>query len=139
MAETKSESKKKEMPLGVGNILFLFFDKLNNNDYFKEKFKDTEVKILINTTDGKYAALVIINKGTISIESFPNANRNDLKKSVLGWDGKLEATTQFLRGLFTKNPPPVAMIKKMFTGKLRGPRKVMIIGKLFEILASEEK
>ena len=139
MSETKSESKKREMPLGVGNILFLFFDKLNNNENFKEQFKDTEAKLLINTIDGNYAALVIINKVTISIESFPNANRKDLKKSVLGWDGKLEAKTQFLMGLATKAPPPVAMIKKMFTGKLRGPRKVMIIGKLFEILASETK
>ncbi len=50
-------NEKKERLHGFAGIVSKQVEPLNGNEKFKEKFKDTKVKVLLNATDGKYAAL----------------------------------------------------------------------------------
>jgi len=59
-----SDEKKKRIR-GLAGIVSKLVEPLNENEKFKEKFKDTEKKVLLNAKDGKYAALLVIDKGTI--------------------------------------------------------------------------
>jgi len=134
-------SSRKERPRklrGFAGVLYKQLDPLNQIDYFKEKHKDTNVKLLLNTIDGKHAALITIDKGTISVDSFPNKNKKDLKKKVLGWKGKLEADTKTFLDIAMGKLPIGTLAKKLFTGKLRGPRKLLIMASLFNILEKEK-
>jgi hypothetical protein len=136
MAEPKPKKKRLR---GIASILWKFFENLNNNDYFKEKYKDTEVKLLINATDGRFAGIIIIDKGEISVESIPNKDKKELKKKKIGWNGKIEAETKMFLDIAMGKIPWGALIKKLLTGKIRGARKLLILIKLFNIIAYAEK
>ena len=113
------------------------FKNLNDNDYFKKTFEDTNVKLLLNATDGRDAALIIIDKGTIDIESIPNKDKNELKKKKLGWNGKLETTTALFMDIAMEKLSLGGIVKKIITRKvkIRGTRKLLILLKIFNILS----
>ena len=73
-----SEEKKKRLR-GFARIVSKQVEPLKENAKFKERFKDTEVKILLNAKDGKYAALLVIDKGTIHVEGFKNNPKKNLR------------------------------------------------------------
>ncbi|KKM90263.1 hypothetical protein LCGC14_1240460, partial [marine sediment metagenome] len=75
-----NEIKKKLR--GLAGILSKLVEPLNENQKFKEKFSDIELKVLLNATDGKYAALLVIDKGTIHVEGYKNNPKKNLKKKV---------------------------------------------------------
>ncbi|KKM85319.1 hypothetical protein LCGC14_1290290 [marine sediment metagenome] len=81
-----SEEKKKKRLRGFANIVSKQFEHLNENEKFKEKYRDTELKLLLNAKNGKYAALLVIDKGTIQVEGIKNQPKENLKKKGgLGW------------------------------------------------------
>ena len=81
-----SDEKKKKLR-GFAGIVSKQVEPLKDNEKFKERFKDTEVKVLLNAKDGKYAALLVIDKGTIYVEGMKNKPKKNLKKENrwLGW------------------------------------------------------
>ena len=83
-----TEEKKKRLR-GFAGIVSKQIEPLNDNEKFKEKYKDMQLKVLLNAKDGKYAALLVIDKGTIHVEDFKNNPKENLKKKVLGWNGLL--------------------------------------------------
>ena len=137
---SESTPKKKRLR-GFASILAKQLGPLNEIDYFKEKFKDTNVKLLLNATDGKIAALIIIDKGTLSIESIPNTPKKSLKKKVLGWNGKLETKTLFFLDIAVGKLGIGGIVKKVLSRKIkiRGIRKLLILLKMFNILEYEAK
>jgi hypothetical protein len=109
---------------------------LNDNEKFKERFKDTEVKVLLNAKDGKWAALLVIDKGKIYVEAIKNNPKTNIKKKNAGWDGLLQTTTpMFLELLGSENLSMGKVIRKILTGKIkiRGIKQVLILLKLFEL------
>lgn len=130
-----SEEKKKKLR-GLAGIVSKQVEPLNENLKFKEKFKDTEVKVLINAKDGKYAALLVIDKGTIHVEGFKNNPKKNLKKKVIGWDGFLQADTNtFLSLLGSEDISLGKVIGKILTGrlKIRGIKHVLVLLQLFSL------
>ena len=117
---------KKKRLRGIAGILWNFFKNLNDNDYFKKTFEDTNVKLLLNATDGRDAALIIIDKG-----------KNELKKKKLGWNGKLETTTALFMDIAMEKLSLGGIVKKIITRKvkIRGTRKLLILLKIFNILS----
>ena len=55
--------EKKKKPRGFAGVIYTQMMPLNAKEKFKEKYKDASVKLLLNATDGKYAALIVIDKG----------------------------------------------------------------------------
>lgn len=129
-----SEEKKKLH--GFANIVSKQVEPLNDNEKFKEKFGDTELKILLNAKDGKWAALLIIDKGKIYIEGIKNEPKENIKKENAGWQGLLETTTpMFLELLGNDKVSMDKIIRKILTRKIKikGYKKVLILLQLFEL------
>ena len=130
-----TEEKKKRLR-GFAGIVSKQVEPLNESEKFKEKFKDTEVKVLINAKDGKNAALIVIDKGKIYVEGVKNKPKKNLKKKVVGWDGRLQANTQtFIEFLGNEDISLGKVIGKVLTGRLRirGIKHVLVLLQLFSM------
>ncbi|MFX0081959.1 MAG: hypothetical protein ACFE94_09425 [Candidatus Hodarchaeota archaeon] len=130
-----TEEKKKKLR-GFAGIVSKLILPLNENKKFKERFKDTEVKVLLNAKDGKYAALLVIDKGTIHVEGMKNIPKKDLKKKVVGWNGLLQTKTSvFLEILEGDNIKIGKVVWKILTFriKIRGIKHVLILLQLFNL------
>ncbi|MFX0018214.1 MAG: hypothetical protein ACFFBT_07295 [Promethearchaeota archaeon] len=129
-----TEEKKKRLK-GFAGVVAKQVEPLNNIEKFKEDFKDTELKILLNAKDGKYAALLVIDKGKAYVESIENKPKENIKKKVVGWDGLLQAKTEiFVDLLGGEDISMGSIVGKVLTGriKIRGIKKVLVLLKLFE-------
>lgn len=129
-----SEEKKKLH--GFASIVSKQVEPLNENEKFKERFKDTEVKVLLNAKDGKWAALLIIDKGKIYVEGFKNNPKENIKKKNADWDGLLQTTTpMFLELLGSEKVSTGKVIRKILTRKIKikGIKHVLVLLKLFEL------
>jgi hypothetical protein len=129
-----SEEKKKLR--GFAGIVSKQVEPLNEMEKFKQKFKDTEVKVLLNAKDGKWAALLVIDKGTIHVEGIKNTPKENIKKKNAGWDGLLQTTTDiFLQLLGSDELSTGAVIKKILARKIkiRGIKHVLVLLQLFDL------
>jgi hypothetical protein len=130
-----TEEKKKRLR-GFAGIVSKQVEPLNENEKFKEKFKDTQVKVLLNAKDGKYAALLIIDKGKIYVEGFKNNPKKNLKKKVAGWDGLLQTKMKtFIKLLENDDISLGNVVGKILTGriKIRGIKHVLVLLQLFSL------
>ena len=129
------EEKKKRLR-GFAGIVSKQVEPLNDNEKFKQKYKDTQVKVLLNAKDGKYAALLVIDKGTIHVEDLKNNPKENLKKNVVGWDGMLQTKTKTFVGLLESDDISLGkVIGKILTGriKIRGIKHVLVLLPLFSL------
>jgi len=129
-------SEKKKKLRGFAKIISQQLEPLNNVDEFKEKFKDTDLKILLNAVDGRYAALIKIKNGEVEVDGIKNKNKEDLTQEVLGWDGKLATTTELFFKIATGELSTLSMIGKIITRKIKikGISKVLVLSDLFAML-----
>ena len=130
-----SEEKKKKLR-GVPGVVSRLIEPLNENEKFKERYKDTEVRVLLNAKDGKYAALIVIDKGTIHVDGFKNKPKENIKKKVAGWDGLLQANTSTLLEILESEEISIGnVVRKIIIGKvkIRGIRKVLVLLDLFKL------
>ncbi len=130
-----SDEKKKKLR-GFAGIVSKLVEPLNDNEKFKERFKDTELKVLLNAKDGKYAALLAIDKGTIYVEGIKNKPKKNLKKKIVGWDGLLQTkTSTFLEILESDDISLGKVVGKILTFriKIRGIKHILILLQLFSL------
>lgn len=128
--------EKKQKLHGFAGIVAKQVEPLNENQEFKSRFKDKEVKVLLNAKDGKWAALLVIDKGTIHIEGIKNEPKKNIKKKVAGWDGLISCNTEtFLELLTSDNISMGKVVRKVISGKikLRGIKHVLVLLQLFEL------
>lgn len=131
-----NEEKKKKRLRGFANIVFKQFEHLNENEKFKEKYRDTELKLLLNAKNGKYAALLVIDKGTIQVEGIKNQPKENLKKKKVGWDGLIQTTLEmFLELLKTENISIGMITRKVLRRKIkiRGIKKTLVLLQLLKL------
>ncbi|MCK4480180.1 MAG: hypothetical protein KAV01_06605 [Candidatus Lokiarchaeota archaeon] len=111
---------------------------LNENKRFQNKFQNVSTKILLNASNLKYAALIVINHGFVRVESIPNKPKGNLKKRKVGWDAFLEMDTQTFLDIAMNRLSLLRVAKKWLTGKvkMRGIRKLLNLLKMFRFLTS---
>jgi len=129
-----AEEKKKRLK-GFAKVVAKEVEVLNTIEQFKEDFKDSELKILLNAKDGKYAALLVIDKGKVYVESIENNPKENIKKKNAGWDGLLQAKMQlFVELLGGGDISMGSIIWKILTFriKIKGIKNVLTLLKLFE-------
>jgi len=129
-----AEEKKKLR--GFAGIVSKQIEPLHEMKEFQQKFKNTEVKVLLNAKDGKWAALLIIDKGKIYVEGIENSPKENISKKNAGWDGLLQTTTpMFLELLGGDNLSTGKVIRKILTGKIkiRGIKNVLVLLQLFDL------
>ncbi len=111
-----------------------YYEPLNNNEKFKNKFKKAQFKVLLNPSDDDYAALIIVDKGTISVEIIANKPEENISKKVLGWDAMMETTRQMFDDIDEGKISTAAVVKKMISGKIKA-KNIRIVSKLDKIQA----
>jgi len=133
--------EKKKRLRGFPGIISKNLVPLNTNEYFKKKHAETSVKIMLNALDAKAAAMVTIDKATITVEGIPNTPREGLKKKVLGWNGKIETKLQIFMDIVIGKLKIGGMAKKVLSRKIkvRGIRKLLVVLDCFNILTYENK
>jgi hypothetical protein len=128
-----TEEKKKRLR-GFAGVVSKQIEPLNEIEKFKEDFKERTIKILLNATDGKNAALIVIDKGFISVEEVINNPKENLKKKNAGWDGRIQAKTKDFVELLTSEDLSIgSVVGKVLTFKIRirGLRKALTLLELF--------
>jgi len=132
---TESNLVLKE-PRGFAGLIANIMNPLNNDPKFKQAFKKTKRKILINATNLQYAALLTINNGTLKIEAIRNKPKSNLKKKATGWNGYVAMDTQIFLGLATKHLSLIKLGVKILRSKvkMRGIFKLLALLKLLKIL-----
>ncbi len=128
-----AEEKKKRIR-GFAGVVSKQIEPLNEIEKFKEDFKDRTVKILLNATDGKNAALIVIDNGTVHVEEVKNNPKKSLKKKNAGWGGRIQAkTNDFVELLTSEDLSMGSVVGKILTFKIRirGLRKVLTLLELF--------
>jgi len=129
-----TEEKKKRLR-GFAGVVSKQIEPLNDIEKFKKDFKDRTVKILLNATDGKNAALIVIDKGTIHVEEVQNTPKENIKKKNAGWDGRLQAKTKAFVNLLTSEDLSFGSVLGQiltFKIRIRGLRKSLTLLELFK-------
>ncbi len=124
---TESKPKRKRLK-GLAANLQKRTEGVNESEEFKKLTKNVTVKLLLNPTDARHAALVTIDKGTLTLESMLNKDEEALKKKVLGWNGKMATD---LRTFLDYGAGAIGL-GKLFIKILTG--KVKVRGLLFFVL-----
>ena len=130
MAEEKTKRLK-----GFAKVVAKEVEVLNTIEQFKEDFKNSELKILLNAKDGKFAALLVIDKGKVYVEGIENNPKSNISKKALGWDGLLQTKTEVFVDLLGGGDISMgSIIWKILTFriKIKGIKNVLTLLKLFE-------
>ena len=130
-----NEVEKKKRLKGFAKVVAKEIEVLNTIEQFKEDYKDSLIKILLNAKDGKYAALLVIEKGRIYVEGIENTPKSNISKKTLGWDGLLQTKTEVFVDLLGGGDISMGyIIWKVITFriKIKGIKSVLILMKLFE-------
>ncbi|MFX0080639.1 MAG: hypothetical protein ACFE94_02700 [Candidatus Hodarchaeota archaeon] len=126
MVKSSQENKKiRGFAILINSILM----PLNENKKFQEKFANLQVKILLNALNLNHAAIIIIDKGIIRVESIPNKPKENLKKRNVGWDAFLQMDTQTFLAIVMNRLSLFGVAKKWLIRKIkmRGIRKLLIL------------
>ncbi|MFX1408800.1 MAG: hypothetical protein ACFFA6_00480 [Promethearchaeota archaeon] len=131
--ETKLVEKKAR---GFAGIIKNVLDPLNEHPNFKEKFKNVNRKYLVNASNLNFAALIIIENGTIIIESVRNVPKSNLKKKILGWNGYISMNSQIFLALVMNKISLLNIGLKWLTRKvkIKGLIKMVTLLKLINLL-----
>ncbi|TXT58059.1 MAG: hypothetical protein BAJALOKI2v1_450002 [Promethearchaeota archaeon] len=132
---TEKEEKKKKLR-GFAKIIAENLDPLNEKEKFAKKFKDIDLRILLNANDGRYAALIKIKNGTLEVDGIKNKPKENLSKENVNWDGYLGTSTQTFFDIAMGNISTLGMIWKIITRKIKIKKikNVLILTELFSIL-----
>lgn len=142
MAE-KTNKKKKKRVRGFAGIVWKQLERLNQIDYFKQKYKDEKFRILLNATDGKYAALIKVENGEVDVESLKNGDKKHMKALYKehDCDGKLYTTTPIFLKIVMGELSTGGIVKKVLGRKvkIKGIKYLLKLLNLFNILSRDEK
>ena len=125
MVESNQENKKIR---GFAVLINSILTPLNENKKFQEKFGNVHAKILLNASNLNHAAIIIIDKGILRVESIPNKPKTNLKKKKIGWNAFLEMDTQTFLVLAMNRISMLGVVKLWVTRKIkmRGIRTLLL-------------
>jgi hypothetical protein len=138
MVESSQENKKIR---GFAVLINSILTPLNDNKKFQEKFRNLYVKLLLNASNLNHAAIIIIDRGLIRVESVPNKPKENLKKRKVRWDAFLEMDTQTFLAIVMNRLSLFGIARKWLTRKIkiRGIRKLLILLRVFKFLTSSNE
>jgi hypothetical protein len=126
---------------GFAGLINSVLTPLNDNTKFKKEFSNIDVKILLNASNLKYAALVIIDHGAVRVKSIPNKPKSNLLKQKVGWNAFLEMDTQTFLAI-AMNRLSLFGVAKLWLNrkiKMRGIRRLLILLKIFRFLTTHSE
>ncbi|MHA2282007.1 MAG: hypothetical protein ACXAC5_14285 [Promethearchaeota archaeon] len=138
MADKNGEKEKLR---GFAVIINSVLIPLNENSKFKKDFRKKSAKILLNASNLNHAALIVIDHGSVNVESIPNKPKTNLKKRKVGWNAYLEMDTQSFLFLAMNQKPRLEAAKMWVTRKIkiRGLRRLLLLLKMFKLLSDQSE
>ncbi len=136
MLETKAKKKNlRDFALLIANRI----EPLRDNEDFKNFSKDLNMKVLLNATDAKYAALISVKNGTFTVDGILNDDKKALKKKALGWNGKIATTSLIFFEMATRKFTQGEMLKKILSRKIKikGVPSLIAFQKMVNFLEEE--
>ena len=126
----------KERIRGFASLINSVLVPLNENSKFQETFKNTDAKILLNASNLNYAALIVIDHGSVNVKSIANKPITNLKKKKTGWNAFLQMDTQIFLALAMNRISILGVAKLWITRKIkiRGIRSLLLLLKMLKIL-----
>ena len=109
----------KEEIRGFAGLINSVLIPLNDNRKFQEEFRDKSLKILLNASNLNYAALIIVEHGTLNVKSIPNKPKSNLEKKKIGWNAYLEMDTQIFLALAMNRMSLLGVAKKWLIRKIK--------------------
>ena len=127
-------------PIGYAGIVSNILFPLNDNQRFKRHFGHKNLRFLLNSSGWIYAALVIIEKGTIRVEGIKNTPEDNIRRDVHNWDGYLEMDILLYSAVLTKRISLMKMAKAWLKGEIRlkGVLSLPDLIRLFRCLSKEK-
>jgi hypothetical protein len=134
-------NEEKDRIRGFAGLINSILVPLNENKKFQEKFREIDAKILLNASNLNYAALIIIDHGSVKVKSIPNKPKKNLKKKKIGWNAFLEMDTQIFLAIAMRRINMLGIAKMWLTRKIKmkGIRKLLILLKMFNLLADYDE
>ncbi|MBY8986410.1 MAG: hypothetical protein KGD65_15155 [Candidatus Lokiarchaeota archaeon] len=129
-------NEEKEKLRGFAVLINSVLVPLNENTKFQEKFGNTNAKILLNASNLDYAALIIIDHGSVNVKSIANKPKSNLKKKKIGWNAFLQMDTQTFLALAMNRISILGIAKLWVTRKIkiRGIRTLLLLLKMLKML-----
>ena len=127
-------------PTGYAGIISHILFPLNDNRKFQRLFRHKNLKFLLNAPDWVYAALVIIENGSVRVEGVKNTPQENIHRDVLRWDGYLEMDILLYSAVLTKKISLMNMAKAWLKGEIRvkGVCALPDLIRLFRCLSKEK-
>ena len=121
---------------GFAGLIKNIMEPLNQNQEFKQKFKNLKKKFLINASNLNYAALITIDEGSLKVDSIPNKPESNLKKKLIGWNGFITMDSQIFLALAMDRITIFNIITKWLVRKvkMKGILNLLALLKIFELL-----
>jgi len=125
---------------GFAGLIAKVLKPLNENPNFNKAFKEIQRKFLINATNLKYAAIITLEKGSITVESIQNTPINNLSKKKIGWDAYIAMDAQIFLALAMKKLSLIGVLKKWIAKKIKmkGITKLLIFLKILKFLEEDK-
>ena len=125
---------------GFAGLIANVLKPLNENPNFKKVFEEIQRKFLINATNLKYAAIITLEKGNITVESIQNKPTNNLTKKKIGWDAYIGMDAQLFLAIVMKKLSLIGIFKKWIAKKIKmkGITKLLIFLKILKFLEEDK-
>jgi hypothetical protein len=107
---------------------------LNAVAKFKEKYAEKSFKILLNPKDGKFAALIKVDRGVLAVEGIENQDKKNLEQDTLGWDGFMQTTIKLFDEIGKGNLSQGDIVKKVVARKIK-MKNPKYVAQLSEMMA----
>ncbi|MFX1256541.1 MAG: hypothetical protein ACFFAN_01675 [Promethearchaeota archaeon] len=132
--QLKKEAKKKKLR-GFANVIEKRLESAQkvHKKKVEELIKGLRSRVVYNPKDGKWAALITIDNGNITVEGIKNTPKENLSRKKLLWWGYMETSIQNFM-----NAEKISNFKwflKMirFNTKIRGIPHVRLIGDIIAL------
>ena len=138
---TPAKKPRRKRIKGIGGTLWKQLEPLNSIEFFKNKYKDEKITLVLNAIDQKWAAKVMIDHGVLSIDNVDNSQDMKQLRKYEGWDAYVATTTNIFFSIVTGQLSTGGMVKKFLGRKIKakGIKKLRVLESLFNILEKEQQ
>ncbi len=131
----QEQARKREGRLrGIAGVIANQLKPIERKEKFIEKFSDLYLRILLNPTDSKYAAIVNLNHGRFEVEYIKNDQKEALSKKNLNWNAMLETSTPIFLKIAMGELGLLGQTKLIMTRKMKAKGLTKLL-KLASILS----
>jgi len=127
-SEKSEEPSLKGFAALIGNL----FNSVKDSDECKEMIKGMKTRVLLNNKEDKWAALITIINGQITVEGIENTPKENISRDKLKWWGYWEFPS--LQTIMTaRDWKAYKWIRKTAGGKVKGASQIAMVGQVLAL------